>query len=227
MSSAHLSIQGLPGTTSSSSLSYFEIWFLCLSRLEAQRARVSPIPFLSDSFGKWAAILHWPVLLYLPFSLMLWPILLTRAKSEQRWEGGKLKPSEWDDIAGTHWAVGCFSNHQNGFTMSYSIYSISFACYRLSPVNKHFKESVTAEQNVFHLAKQIGSQPIISSPSLSFISLMIDHGTSQLVFHHMDQRRREGQSQGTKRWRRESSSVLESLLPVYAQGPILFLSLVP
>lgn len=58
--------------------------------------------------------------------------------------------------------------------------------------------------------------------------LMTNHGTSQFGFHYMDQTSRERQNQGNKqRWRRrESLSVPKFLLSVYAQGYLLFLSLV-
>ena len=136
----------------------FETWLLSVSPSESPRARLGGISLFSDYLRQWAAVL-----------LRFGPTLLNDSAAPslnwsrfwQRWEGKPLRPSGWAGAAGTHWVGGYFSSHQNGFTMNHSS---SLTWYCLSPINKDFKDSVTTKQNIFHLAKSTGFQPVMSSP---------------------------------------------------------------
>lgn len=123
------------------------LYFLCL--LPASGSGSAPVPTLLNDSA--APSPNWS---------RLW----------QRWEGRPLRCSGWAGAAGTHWVGGYFSSHQNSFTTNHSI---SLTWYRLSPINKHFKDSVPTKQTISHLAKSTGSRPVMSSALSSVIGLLM------------------------------------------------------
>ena len=65
----------------------------------------------------------------------------------QRGEGGKRRPSGWDNSVGIPWVVGCCSSHQDGFTMSH--YVFFFTWYWSSPISKPLKGPVCDHKTMF------------------------------------------------------------------------------